>query len=345
LCAARPDFRPARPAAHGIVFVADGDEAAVVAGLDVTARPLALLDNRVDRGQRRGEIGHGNETRKRDELRADLGSGIADEETCLAKAVGESAKAAGDGAIEVADRLIVLRARHDDAIGTQPAVIGDGGLEAGALDLRRVVRPFQIDEVLQRFRAERRQLHVDARRVVAGGNGKVRPAEMRRAADRGHQVGDEREMAHLLDGDTDDGAPPAGDHRVVLGTKPVGRCVLQAEGGIKVAAHQVVLDLRRLGQRIEELLARANFDVTWIGLGHGRCSRISVLRLLIVRPSAICDSGARAAFRGSSALIVKLAIVAAVDTVHLAVWSGDPSGVGVDRHSTTASAQQYSGRS
>jgi hypothetical protein len=103
----------------------------------------------------------------------------------------------------------------------------------------------------------------------------VRPAQRRRRSDRGHHVEDQRQVQHLLDGDTGQHLAPASHRGGLFGGQPVLRSGLQAEARIQVLAHDQVLDLSRLGQQIPEVLTMLNDDIR---LGHLRHDSSLALR-------------------------------------------------------------------
>ena len=63
--------------------------------------------------------------------------------------------------------------------------------------------------MLQHRRIEWRELHDHARRQIAEIEREVAAAEAWRGAERGGDIPHGAEVPHLLDGDLDDGAPPA----------------------------------------------------------------------------------------------------------------------------------------
>ena len=78
---------------------------------------------------------------------------------------------------------------------------------------------------------------------------------MRSAADGGRQVGDHQQVPHFLHRDLHDRVAP-GLHRFrLIWAQPILIAGLQAEGGVEIAAHQRVLDLRGLGEQMEQLFA------------------------------------------------------------------------------------------
>jgi hypothetical protein len=62
-------------------------------------------------------------------------------------------------------------------------------------------------------------------------------------------------MQHLLPGDGEDHPAPAFDGLQLVGPKTGIRCALEAERGVEVLAHQGMLKLSSLAQKIGQLLA------------------------------------------------------------------------------------------
>ena len=63
------------------------------------------------------------------------------------------------------------------------------------------------------------------------------------------------EVPHLLDRDIEQHAAPAAHRRRLGGIQALPLAVLQAEGGVQVGAHEVVLELGGLVQAVDEDLA------------------------------------------------------------------------------------------
>ena len=61
-------------------------------------------------------------------------------------------------------------------------------------------------------------------------------------------------MQHLLPGDGEDRQAPAFDGLQLAGPKTGTRCALEAERGVEVLAHQGMLKLSSLAQKIGQLL-------------------------------------------------------------------------------------------
>jgi len=86
-------------------------------------------------------------------------------------------------------------------------------------------------------------------------DGQIRPAKVRRRANRGQQVLHQREVQHLLACDAEDGPPPPQDRLEFLGGKPFSLALLEGKGREEVLAHDAVLKLRRLAQHVDQCLA------------------------------------------------------------------------------------------
>jgi hypothetical protein len=63
------------------------------------------------------------------------------------------------------------------------------------------------------------------------------------------------EVAHLVDRDIEDRAAPACDRFGFRRGKAFAFTVLQAEGGVEIGAHQILLELRGFVERMQNLLA------------------------------------------------------------------------------------------
>ena len=140
------------------------------------------------------------------------------------------------------------RARVDAALELQ---LGREALASGSVG---AVGPLEVDEVLQHRFAERRELDDDAGRQVAGVEREVAAPEARRAAERRSDVPHRREVPHLLDRDVErstcrQAAAVAGSPRP--DARP-SSAVAQAERGVQVRAHQVVLELGGFVERVQD---------------------------------------------------------------------------------------------
>ena len=110
--------------------------------------------------------------------------------------------------------------------------------------------------MLQNGGTERGQFHPDPRRQEPGVEREIGATEARHAAKCRGDVPDGGEVAHFIDGNAKDLlAPAAGGGGLGL-AQALGRLRLETERGVEVGAHQVVLDLGRLVQRVHEQLAR-----------------------------------------------------------------------------------------
>ena len=117
-------------------------------------------------------------------------------------------------------------------------------------------RPLEVDEVLQHRLAERRQSNYHVGRKPAGVEWKIHAAEAWRTAERRGDVPHGGEMAHLLDGHAENLAAPAGRGIGFRGRQAFLFTGLQAEGGVQVGAHQVVLELGGFVQLVYQRFAR-----------------------------------------------------------------------------------------
>src|SRR6185437_10999785 len=80
-------------------------------------------------------------------------------------------------------------------------------------------------------------------------------ADARAAAERRGDVPHRQQVPHLLDRDIEQHAAPAAYRRRLGRIQALPLAVLQAEGGIQVGAHEVVLELGGLVQAVDEDLA------------------------------------------------------------------------------------------
>ncbi len=232
-------------------------------------RALALLDDGFQRLARRFQVGDGDQPVHAHRVWPDLERRIADEHRGLAVARHQRPQPGLDRPIEVADGQIVLR-RRGQLQSMLAAFIDLFANEGVGVRLVRAFRPLEIDEVLQRIAVEWRQAHDQAGGQHAGRDREIATAEMGDTTDRVHQIGHQGQMGHLVDGDIDDGTRPLGDLGARLGVDIVVGLGLQAPSGIEIAAHQVVLDLGRFGERVEQLLAIMDADRRFgkAGVGH-----------------------------------------------------------------------------
>ena len=97
------------------------DELAEVRRLPMPARPLALLEDRVERSLGRREVGYGHELGPPEIGARRLCARRPDEQVALAELVSEVRQTLLDRAIQVADGCEVLQLGHDVAFGHQRA--------------------------------------------------------------------------------------------------------------------------------------------------------------------------------------------------------------------------------
>jgi len=110
-----------------------------------------------------------------------------------------------------------------------------------------------MHEVLQRLFVKRGQLHHDPGGEKPRIERKVLAPEARLTGNTGRDVPHRHQVAHFIDGDIDDRPPPALYGFGLLGAQAFRFAVLQREGGVEVGAHQIVLELRRLLERVDQL--------------------------------------------------------------------------------------------
>ena len=143
-----------------------------------------MLFDLIDRRERRREVAHLDDPPARspaESIGADLAGGVATEDLVLAEGRAQSRETLLQSAIELTDRLEVVRLR----IGV--VVLGT----------------FDGEECRQRRRAERRQRHLDravaVRQIRRVGNDEIRVVQHRRAAHRVQEIGGEGHVQHLFD--------------------------------------------------------------------------------------------------------------------------------------------------
>jgi hypothetical protein len=173
---------------------------------------------------------------------------------------------------------VVLRAGHEP-VRPRDALVPQRRLEARAVEQIHAFGALEIDEVIERRPIEGREGDHYAGRVIAGGHGEVRALEVRRRADGREQVGDEREVQHLVDCDVDDGRAPPGHRSALVCAKRAFRALFQAVRGVEVRAHEPVLDLRRLGEQVGELFSLVGDDLGLLASRLVRHRRRSVSRV------------------------------------------------------------------
>jgi len=111
-----------------VQLAANANEARVVRMLGVARRAFALLDDGVDRAKSGREVGDRDEAVERRDLRSDLRRGIAQKKSRFPDFFCERLKPCANTAIEMSDRCVILRARHE-AITAPRALVLRSGLE------------------------------------------------------------------------------------------------------------------------------------------------------------------------------------------------------------------------
>jgi hypothetical protein len=128
--------------------------------------------------------------------------------------------------------------------------------------------------------AEWQQVQLHGGREVAGAPREVGAAEGGGRPDGRHQVGHQRDVQHLVDGDAAQRrAPPTDDRGLLLGELVVG---LETELGEQVLAHEHVFELSCLGQQEPQMLSVRDDD---LGLGHVTIMVSRLLDYKLARPT------------------------------------------------------------
>ncbi|HEV3399781.1 MAG TPA: hypothetical protein VG693_10870, partial [Actinomycetes bacterium] len=102
---------------RGQELLQDGGEAAEVGLAPVAAGALALLDDRVDGGVGRGQVGDRDQLGPAEQVAGGLGLGRADEHPGLAVPLDQPGEAVGDAAVQVPDGRVVLGGGHQGGRG------------------------------------------------------------------------------------------------------------------------------------------------------------------------------------------------------------------------------------
>ena len=194
-----------------------------------------------------------------------------DEQLLGAERRREPGEADVDGAVEVPDRREALRRWDDVVVGHERPRAADRDLGIGIVE-RDAFGALEEEEVAQGVLAERHERDLHAGGEVLRRRREIRPAQVRRRADRSEEVLDEREVQHLLLRDGQDRRAPAVHGRELLGGEPLVDPLLHREGGEEVLAEDGVLELGGLAQEVDELLAILDDD-RWLGLGRDLADR------------------------------------------------------------------------
>ena len=220
---------------------------------------LPLLDDLLHRGQRGGQVGDRDQLRPPDQLRGGLGARRADEHRPLTDPVDQPAQPVGDAPVQVAHGAVLLAARQQFVRRHRRARRRRRDEALRVLQLHPL-RPLQVQEVPQRLLAERQQVQLHPGREVPGTLREVGPAQVRGGADGGHEVRDQRQVQHLLDGDAAQRPSPPVHRGGLLAGQPVGDAVLQAELGVQVLAHDHVFELGGLREQPPQVLPMRYHD-------------------------------------------------------------------------------------
>ena len=237
------------------VLVEDSDELAEVGVLPVTARPFALLEDRVDCPVGRGEVGDRDELRPVEVVARRLRSRRADEQVPLAELLRQVVDPVLDRAVEMPERREVLRLGNDVALRHQRHRLVHRCVDPLCALQLHALGALEEHEVAQCRLAERHQRQVDAGGIVPRRCGQVRAGEVRSRADRRQQVLHEREVEHLLGCDMRDHPSPAKHRLERVGGETLVFALLEGEGREQVLAHDPVLELRGLVEHVDQRLA------------------------------------------------------------------------------------------
>ena len=123
--------------------------------LPVRRRTFSLLDDKVDGGVCRSKVGDRVHRLKVDCVPAQLTLGPAQEEGVAAEMTVERGEVGADRLLQMTDRGVILRARHQPGTGLLPLVVVLD--ERVAVFAVETLRPLQKDEMLQRLGGERRK--------------------------------------------------------------------------------------------------------------------------------------------------------------------------------------------
>lgn len=231
-------------------------------------RAFAVHNDQVQSLLRAAQVGDDGQFVHADFFRTQLVGGRADEQLRLAQLRAERRQSLGQHVVKLADGGVVGCAGHQHARRRRACRgVGDR-LEHGRVAQARVGRPFQKNEMFERIQVERRQRHLDAGRMIAGGDRQVGAVEVRARANRHGQISHLRQVRHLFHADPHDGAAPARDGVEFFRQQVLVGMALEAEGGVQVAAQEVVFEFGRFGQHVQQVFARA----------HGRGGHAAVLR-------------------------------------------------------------------
>jgi len=225
----------------------------------VSSRPLPLLDDALDGPVGARQVGNGAKIRPAECRLVGLLERRADEQPVLAELVRQVSETPLDGAVQVTHRGEFLAPRND-LLWPHRRERQPGGLEALSIGALHPLRPLQVHKVLQRRLAERQQPHLHPGWVAPRLMRHVGPTDIGGRSDRGQQVLNHRPVQHLLSGDAEDHLAPPLDGLKLISPQTRTRRAFEAERGVEVLAHQAMLKLGGLGQKIGQLLAVSHHD-------------------------------------------------------------------------------------
>ena len=133
----------------------------------------------------------------------------------------------------------------------------------------------------QRLLTERQQRDLHPGRIPPRQDRQVRALEMRRRADRGQDVGGQRQVQHLLLDDIDQRGLPRLHPRELLRGETLAGGALERELRVQVLAHQAMLDLAGLAEQVDKLFPALHLQ-----------RRLGGHRGLPSRPSRACQQEA-----------------------------------------------------
>lgn len=237
---------------QGLVLGLHLCEASVVRAVPLRLRTLALHDDRVDGGDGRAQVVNHQKIVAAKFLGAQLMARRAAKQLAFAQGLAHCAKPAFQQLVELANGLVVRRRGHQylwQKIAGRP---GDCPCR-GRIALLRSLRTLEKDEVVEGVEIKRRQCQFHCRRVVSLGHREIGSVEVGSHPDRKAEVGDLREVGHLLYADSHEFFAPCRHMRQFVSGQSFVDGGLEAEGCIQIAAQDVVLQFRRLCQDVHEL--------------------------------------------------------------------------------------------
>ena len=160
---------------------------------------------------------------------------------------------------------MAYRPRRHGFRGCQRLARGCGWNEALGVLTLHPLGPLEIQKMLQRLVTKRQQIQLDRRREVTRPLREVGSSERGRGADCRGQVGDQRQVQHLLDRDAVQRLAPPIDNLCLLGGETFVGALFEAKLRKQVLAHDHVLELRGFRQQPPHIFAVGDDDP---GLQH-----------------------------------------------------------------------------